>query len=513
MGELFRRKLPAQPLEWTGERLVSGLTGAIESEHLHRYFVAREFCRSKHVLDVACGEGYGSALVAQTAHSVIGVDADFDSVKHAMRAYDSSNLRYLHGNATCLPVESESVDVVVSFETLEHVAEQELFFAEVLRVLRPDGLLIISTPDSEVYSASGTSPNPFHIRELTEAEFRACLGKAFRNTSFFRQRASSGSTIWPDNAMCRSANWIYDQRSGDTFEAHRTLPRAPYLFALASNGSLPCLSASILLRQESGTDATVQSGLHRLAELEAENIRLRDVEAAYRRQDPIITERLAEAAVVQNEAARLRVEVSQLSTEVSNLRAENGELRRIEAEYHRQDAVIAERLAAAAKTQQEAQQLNDVSQLQGEVCEAKNQLEALRAKLAEAGDRAKSYEVQLEAATLINRQQTFSSQRLQRELSLRLTLCQDFQTQLQDSHQQLQRSQAECEAAKSNARHFEALALHWEQISANLAGLIIPVRMRKLFPPSLRASVRSLKKSLTFGASAAEVRGGRPASQ
>ena len=71
MGELFRQNQPETPLTWTGERMVTDQTGAIEAEHYHRYFLARELCRGKDVLDVASGEGYGSAFLAQTAHTVV----------------------------------------------------------------------------------------------------------------------------------------------------------------------------------------------------------------------------------------------------------------------------------------------------------------------------------------------------------------------------------------------------------------------------------------------------------
>src|SRR4051794_6954873 len=107
-------------LEWTGERLVTGVEGDVTLEHLHRYALAMEWARDRAVLDVACGEGYGSSLLARVARHVIGVDIDPRSVCHATRKYARSNLSYRAGSGTELPVESASVDLVVSFETLEH---------------------------------------------------------------------------------------------------------------------------------------------------------------------------------------------------------------------------------------------------------------------------------------------------------------------------------------------------------------------------------------------------------
>ncbi len=142
MGEIFERIKPAKDLDWTGERFTTATSGQIEIEHLHRYFLARELCRGLDVLDVASGEGYGSALLAQTAASVIGVDLSKKAVDHAANSYNLANLSFKVGDARELPIEDGSLDVVVSFETLEHFFEHNQFLAEVKRVLRPQGRLI-----------------------------------------------------------------------------------------------------------------------------------------------------------------------------------------------------------------------------------------------------------------------------------------------------------------------------------------------------------------------------------
>jgi ubiquinone/menaquinone biosynthesis C-methylase UbiE len=281
--------------------LVTGIEGSIESEHLHRYFLAREFCRGKDVLDVASGEGYGAALLAQTAKRVIGVDVDSASVEHASCAYHSANLCFIQGDAATLPLETRSVDVIVSFETIEHFSEHEIFLSEVQRVLRPDGFLIVSTPDMNVYSAAGTAPNPFHVRELTEVEFCAELRAAFCNVALLRQRAITGSAILPDAAEFRtSESWVYEQRDANTFESHRHLPRAPYLIAVASNAAMPAIGESLYIRTVNLTEPN--------AEVQAELERLRNVEAAGREQTALLTKALADAAAIReqlNTSARL----------------------------------------------------------------------------------------------------------------------------------------------------------------------------------------------------------------
>ena len=104
MGEIFKRPMPAANLPFTGERLTSELTGQTEIEHLHRYFLARHMCRGKDVLDVASGEGYGSALLAQVAKSVVGVELAEDVVAHANTEYGQPNVCFRQGDARELPI-------------------------------------------------------------------------------------------------------------------------------------------------------------------------------------------------------------------------------------------------------------------------------------------------------------------------------------------------------------------------------------------------------------------------
>ena len=159
---------PVEPLEFTGERFTPGTPGEIEHEHHHRYLFALQLCEGRDVLDVASGEGYGSAILATVARSVVGVELVPEIVEHARRSYARENLSYRVGSAVKLPLDAASVDVVVSFETLEHFAEHEEFMAEVKRVLRPVGALVMSSPVRGVYSPG--NPNAYHVRELTRAE-------------------------------------------------------------------------------------------------------------------------------------------------------------------------------------------------------------------------------------------------------------------------------------------------------------------------------------------------------
>src|SRR5262245_8114591 len=179
MGEIFPRPRPPVAMPLTGERLTSALSGQTEMEHLHRYLLARQLCRGKDVIDVASGEGYGAALLAQVAASVTGIEIAADAVAHAGASYRPANLRFLRSAARAMGVADTSADVVVSVETIEHLAEQDTFVVEMRRVLRPGGLLIVSTPDQDNYSPADSPANPFHVVELAKEEFAQLLGRHF----------------------------------------------------------------------------------------------------------------------------------------------------------------------------------------------------------------------------------------------------------------------------------------------------------------------------------------------
>ena len=181
-------------LEFTGERYVPSLGGEIELEHMNRYHFANTFVKNKVVLDIACGEGYGSALFAKSAAKVYGVDIDEATVKHAKAKYIQPNLEFFQGSCLDIKLPDHSIDILVSFETLEHIEEHDTYLSEIKRVLKPGGIMLISTPNTEEYN-KGDYKNEFHLLELNEAEFKSLIQKYFQNTLFYNQQVSSTSFI------------------------------------------------------------------------------------------------------------------------------------------------------------------------------------------------------------------------------------------------------------------------------------------------------------------------------
>ena len=105
----------------------------------------------KRVLDIACGEGYGANLLAFVASKVIGVDLDAGTIAHAKAKYRRRNLHFVQGSCTEIPCEDHSIDLVASFETIEHISEHDAFLSEIKRVLAPGGILVISSPHKAEY--------------------------------------------------------------------------------------------------------------------------------------------------------------------------------------------------------------------------------------------------------------------------------------------------------------------------------------------------------------------------
>jgi len=285
MRETFPREAAANPESFTGERLTASVHGQVEVEHYHRYLFARGFCRDRDVLDVACGEGYGPAQLAQVARHVVGVEYAGATVRNAAANFPRPNLCFVQADARSLPLSDASVDVATSFETIEHFDRQEDFVTEVRRVLRPDGCFIVSTPDRDVYSPPGSPANPFHVREFDRGEFLDLLHRHFRYVSLIRQRPMVASSLIPEESASISP-LIFERDGEGAFLSDTVLPKAPYLIAIASELT-PRLAPISLLIERSDIDNL------RFADQEAELVRLRTLETTLR-----------EAAAAADAAAR-----------------------------------------------------------------------------------------------------------------------------------------------------------------------------------------------------------------
>ncbi len=225
-------------LRFTGERMIPDLNAdhLLYAEHLSRYYWARQFVQSMRVLDVGCGSGYGSALLAESgAASVVGIDVADDAIRYAKTRYrGNSNITFATGAAEKLPLATAAVDVVVCFELIEHVAAQDAVLDEITRVLRPGGLAVLSTPNAQVYLPG----NEFHVREFARPDFDKLLISHFSNIAFYYQKNWVSSSVLSEAEMVQQS--LSSPFDTPTLKVAGVMPgEANYFIALCSTGTRP----------------------------------------------------------------------------------------------------------------------------------------------------------------------------------------------------------------------------------------------------------------------------------
>jgi len=192
-------------MEVTTERLTLGkFLALVEDEHLARYRFAAQFVSGKDVGDIACGTGYGSLMLARAgAKSVHGVDFSEDAIEYCNQQNDLANVVFTTGDAQNLTgIADCQFDLVVSFETIEHLPSMDAYLDEMSRILRPGGSFLVSTPDrrigSVLYWLLGRPQNRFHVCELSERELLKLLSRRFQVEGRFGQGfVSRWLVFWP----------------------------------------------------------------------------------------------------------------------------------------------------------------------------------------------------------------------------------------------------------------------------------------------------------------------------
>lgn len=239
----------SEELEFDGERFTPENVREIWYEHMHRYAFAATFVAGRVVLDAACGEGYGAAMLAGSAASVTGVDISARAVEHARRRYAADKLEFCEADCCALPFEDDRFDCVVSFETIEHLERQDDMLAEFRRVLKPAGFLLISSPDKAEYSDARDFDNPHHVRELYDHEFRELLDRHFPARRVLGQKLMFHSAIWPLGGDTASSVRLQCQDGSEWKNQPRPAQRAMYLLAFcgADEAALPALEHGLWL--------------------------------------------------------------------------------------------------------------------------------------------------------------------------------------------------------------------------------------------------------------------------
>lgn len=182
-------------LKFTGERVIPNCPEIehLYQEHLVRYRFASQYAQSKVVLDFGCGTGYGSYLLHEKgARKVVGVDISKDAIDYCNSNYKANNLEFKSDDCTKCQLQNSTFDIIVSFEVIEHLKMVDCFLSEVKRLLKKNGLFVVSTPNKLTYQGS----NKFHVTEYTEQEFRALLKKYFTYVEIFYQSYPAALAIY-----------------------------------------------------------------------------------------------------------------------------------------------------------------------------------------------------------------------------------------------------------------------------------------------------------------------------
>ncbi|HEX4433734.1 MAG TPA: class I SAM-dependent methyltransferase [Acidimicrobiales bacterium] len=263
-------------LEPDGERFIPEFMGGqlIEAEHVVRYALAAELCKGRKVLDAGCGVGWGTELLLGAgADSASGVDLSPDAIENARARVPGADFR--EGNLAQLPFEDDVFDLVVCFEAIEHVEQQEKVFDELVRVLAPGGILMVSSPNPRVYPAG----NPFHIHELVPEELVEAARSRLQHVTLLLQHEQMASMLVQGDSLAVGRSdevllrVVRPLRSGSD----------PYSLIVASDGDLPELP-TIVGSAPSVLHELLAERTVALAE-SAQRLRTRLEEARYPRRD------------------------------------------------------------------------------------------------------------------------------------------------------------------------------------------------------------------------------------
>jgi len=209
--------------EFTGERVIPGQVDTdLWNEHFSRYAFASLFAAGKTVLDLGSGSGYGSAELARTAASVIGVDISAEAVTYANSHYSIANLSFFQHSCTQLPWPDQGFHFITAFEVIEHLANWRDMLKEVRRLLSPGGTFLVSTPNKLYYADQRreAGPNPFHEHEFEYEEFREALSEYFPRVEMLLQNRTEAFVYSSPDARGIDPRVRLEKGGSDASTAH-----------------------------------------------------------------------------------------------------------------------------------------------------------------------------------------------------------------------------------------------------------------------------------------------------
>jgi 2-polyprenyl-3-methyl-5-hydroxy-6-metoxy-1,4-benzoquinol methylase len=159
-------------------------------EHIHRYEAVAKLLpgTSLRVLDIACGSGFGSDFIARLGNIVVGGDLSKETIEDCKARFQRTNIEFEVIDGTAIPFSDETFDAVISFETIEHTTDYQKMLNEFKRVVKKEGLIILSTPNFLVNSPHGVIINPYHTQEWKYEEITRILNNTFSKVKLSGQK-------------------------------------------------------------------------------------------------------------------------------------------------------------------------------------------------------------------------------------------------------------------------------------------------------------------------------------
>ena len=386
LNQKHQMRMLSSTMEFTGERYLPSVDGHIKYEHLHRYALCLEFVTGKSVVDLASGEGYGSALLAKAAQSVTGVDIDTKSVEYAKRHYiGNPNLKYLVGSCDSVPLPDESVEVVTSFETIEHHDKHEEMMQEIKRILKPGGTLIVSSPNRFSYSDEPAYSNQFHVKELYYDELVDLLNRHFKCVKIYGQSMATGSFVFPLQDSEQTSLKAYTGSTSDLTQQVFSLKSPIYFLAICSDEAANVQPAIDSVYVDSSDDLlkAFQNGWRQTremlacsqAQLQDTQAELQHTHAEWGRSQAQMQHRQAELECSQS---NLQQTLQQTQTEWERLYSQLQQItQQTQAELERSQAQLQNTQAELQRSQ--AQLQNTQAELQRSLQQTQTESEQLQA--------------------------------------------------------------------------------------------------------------------------------------
>ena len=321
-------------IEFTGERVIPGQVDPdLWTEHVSRYAFAARWASGARVLDLGCGAGYGTAELAGRARSATGIDLAPEAIDHASSAYPRANISFVPASATAVPFRDGTFDLITAFEVIEHLHNWRELLSESRRLLHPNGVFLVSTPNKEYYNDSrgASGPNPFHTHEFEFDEFRGVLAEFFPHCTVLLQNHVEAFAFYQPSGSSPLEGRM-DGVRGTPQEAHFFLavcslenkpPRPSFLFVHQGSNVLREREKHIEILQRELDDARSAHSQLTVHFEEQNRWALRTVEEleAVRRDFTILLEKLtaAEAMVVERTlwAQRLAVQVEDFTARLN----------------------------------------------------------------------------------------------------------------------------------------------------------------------------------------------------